>query len=102
MNTPTMTFNERFAHDDEHNSFTLTADGCINRLADSSPFRDNELNSVLNQSFARNAEADERTLMNYVSILSRCGKQPMLNETLESFVIRNIELVSDYIYRNII
>ena len=88
-----VTFEDRFASDDRHNSFTLTADGCMRRFDQTKLFRENELNLKGEGHFGRAAMLEERTLMNYVSILAKKGKQPLANETIESFVIKNIDSI---------
>lgn len=90
-----MQFYDKFATDSKHNSMTLTADGCMARMQDDSPFRDGELNRV-EQVMGQGADADERMLLNYVSILASQGLQPSSNQSLESFVIKNIALIDDY------
>lgn len=90
-----MRHNEKFAQDSEHNSCALTSDGCMARTYDDSPFRDLEL-SDSEDSFGMSAESYERKLMNQVAILKQYGKQPMADETIEQFVVRNIETIKDH------
>jgi hypothetical protein len=90
---PSASFNEKFAQDDQHNSFTLTSDGCMKRMEDKTPFRELELNNRVDH-FGRGAMADERLLMNYVCLLKREGFQPNAVETIESFIIRHMDVIS--------
>lgn len=91
-----MNSSERFATDDKHRSMVLTADGCTNRLTDNTPFRDNELAINASCEFHRGNkdEAEERMMMNYLSILTSLGKQPSSRQTIESFIIENLDLIS--------
>lgn len=93
-----MTFDEKFAVDDTtngHSSFTLTADGCMNRLVDTSVGRRGELNDRI-ESFGGAAEADERMIQNYLFTLSKHGKHPRKEESIEAFILRHIEIISSY------
>ena len=96
-----MQFHDRFATDDKHHSMVLTADGCAKRLIDETPFRDNELMTeavtiARDFNMGNAAEAQERRMMNYISILARHGKQPNSRQTIESFIIEHLDLLSEF------
>lgn len=90
-----MKFNEKFATDDLHTSMALTSDGCMARMNDDSAFRDAELDTRVD-SFGNGAEADERMMMNYLSILTKHGKQPAPQQSIEQFIIKNMDILSEY------
>lgn len=90
-----MRFDDKFASDDQHQSFTLTADGCMNRMTDTTVFRDLELETRVDV-FGRGSEADERLVMNYLAILINEGLQPSPGQSIESFIIKNIDAISRF------
>lgn len=89
-----MKHSQKFAQDTEHNASALTSDGCMARRDDPSVFRDLELADADHEkTFGMSAEAEERRIMNYVAILNQHGKQPLANETLTDFIVRNMETI---------
>lgn len=92
-----MRFNEKFASDDKHNSFTLTADGCIARtqLPDGQTRMEFEASDCVD-SFGNSAMADERMMQNYLSVLSKHGKKIRKEQTVEEFISDNMDIIDQY------
>jgi hypothetical protein len=92
-----MEWHDKFATDDRWNSMALTSDGCMNRMVDTSPFRDQEL--VMNEAIRYNtiADRDERAVLNQLAMLTRRGLQPKPNQSIESFVAEHLDVLSSNI-----
>lgn len=97
-------FEDRFEIDDTRDgfgSFVLTSVGCMNRMKDESLFRELELDTRVD-TFGRGAEADERMIMNHLATLKRCGLQPSPGQSIENFIIKNMDTISRYNYEHIL
>ena len=90
-------FDEKFEKDDTHHSFCLRADGCFKRH--DLPRKEEYLTEDENRRAGLNtfspAESKERQLINKVAYLQRIGCVLKAAETLEEYVERNTDKLSE-------
>lgn len=90
----------QFDHNDSesdptNNSYKLTADGCMDRWNEPRQefFRSQRRNTSIP---SNHVEFNERKMMNNVALLARHGQYPRPDETIEYFIVRNINLIQQY------
>jgi hypothetical protein len=84
-------FKEKFESDDTHHSFCLTATGCFDRhnIPRKAQYLSDKENSSANFSTFNKTEYQERQLMSMVASLQKQGCPLLSNESLDEFVMRN-------------
>jgi hypothetical protein len=90
-------FDEKFEQDDTHRSFCLRADGCFKRhdLPRDQQYLTEEESRRAGLNTFSHAESQERRLLNQVAYLRSIGCALKANETLEEYVERNADNLSE-------
>jgi len=94
---PSRVRDEKFAEDDTHNSTCLTADGCFSRHYASRDSQHLSRQESSNRNFEGSTFEDykEKQLINMVSYLQSNGFKLLSTDSLERFVDRNFEELSE-------
>ena len=85
----------RFAYDDEHNSYCLTAIGCYERHSTprNQQYMTDMESKIRNFDTTSREEWAERQLISNAAQLKTKGCEFIAGETLEKFVLRNQDLL---------
>ena len=91
-------FNQKFAQDSKHNSSCLTADGCFDRhnISRKDEYLTDKENYRADLRYFSRSDYQERKLISQVAVLKKMGCQLLGNETLEAFVTRHSDQLSNY------